>query len=111
MRIGCTEELYATNSLDAVVAVQYASLVNYNRNRCAKCGAEGQMLTAETAATICQCSRRVIYRWIEEGSLHFVELADRSVMVCGRSLNEKMEDLESSTASLSASNDQFQTRC
>lgn len=111
MRMGCTEELYATNYLDAVVAGQYDSRVSYDRDTCAQCGAEGPMLTAEKAATICQCSRRVIYRWIEEGSLHFVELTDRSIMVCGHSLNEKMEDLESSTAFLSASNDQFQTRC
>jgi hypothetical protein len=34
------------------------------------------MITAEKAAAICQCSRRLIYRRIDEGSLHFRELPD-----------------------------------
>ena len=51
------------------------------------------MLTAERAATLCQCSRRKIYHWIEEGHLHFVELADGTVLVCGKTLAKKIEDV------------------
>jgi len=67
---------------------------------CADCNAGGQMVTAEKAATICQCSRRLIYRWIEEGSLHFRELPDGAVLVCGVTLAAKLEQLEDATGYL-----------
>ena len=68
---------------------------------CADCEAGGQMVTAEKAAIICQCSRRLIYRWIEEGSLHFRELPDGSVLVCGVTLTAKLEQLDDATGYLS----------
>jgi hypothetical protein len=67
---------------------------------CAECEAGGQMIPAEKAAIICQCSRRLIYRWIEEGSLHFRELPDGAVLVCGVTLATKLEQLEESTGYL-----------
>ncbi|MEP7340243.1 MAG: hypothetical protein ABI977_21100 [Acidobacteriota bacterium] len=70
-------------------------------NHCADCNAGGQMITAEKAAAICQCSRRLIYRWIDDGSLHFRELPDGSVLVCGVTLTAKLEQLEDATGFLS----------
>jgi hypothetical protein len=63
---------------------------------CPTCRETVVMITAEHAAVICQCSRRRIYRWIEDG-LHFVEKSDGTVFVCGRSLGEKLELLNSFT--------------
>jgi len=68
---------------------------------CPICGEEVSMIVAEKAATVCQCSRRKIYRWIEEGDLHFFEGPDGEVLVCGRSLSRKMDELESTTDKLS----------
>lgn len=70
-------------------------------NHCPDCNLGGQMITAEKAATICQCSRRLIYRWVEEGSLHFRELPDGTVLVCGVRLAAKLEQLEDATGYLS----------
>jgi len=68
---------------------------------CLICGEEVKMIAAEKAATVCQCSRRMIYRWIEEGDLHFFEMPDGEVMVCGRSLSQKMDELDYRTDRLS----------
>jgi hypothetical protein len=68
--------------------------------RCLICRDEVTMIEAEKAAAICQCSRRRIYRWIEDGDLHFTELASGEVLVCGRSLSKKMDELDSSTTRL-----------
>jgi hypothetical protein len=61
---------------------------------CVICGEEVKMIAAEVAAAVCKCSRRKIYRWIEEGDLHFFELSDGEVLVCGRSLSQKMDELD-----------------
>jgi predicted site-specific integrase-resolvase len=62
------------------------------------------MILAEKAATVCQCSRRRIYRWIEDGELHFIETPRGEALVCGRSLSKKMDELDSATDKLSAHN-------
>ncbi|HMV06737.1 MAG TPA: hypothetical protein PKA30_14465 [Accumulibacter sp.] len=67
---------------------------------CVGCVSEGQMISAEKAAVVCQCSRRLIYRWIEEGSLHYRELPDGTVLVCAVTLVAKMEYLEDTTGAL-----------
>lgn len=69
---------------------------------CPACVGNVGLLTAERAATVCQCSRRKIYHWIEEGHLHFVELVDGTVLVCGRTLAKKIEELNSSTDKLNS---------
>jgi len=69
---------------------------------CNLCTGNVGLITAERAAMLCQCSRRKIYHWIEEGHLHFVELTDGAVLVCGRTLAKKIEELNSSTDKLSA---------
>ncbi len=58
------------------------------------------MISAERAATLCLCSRRKIYRWIDEGDLHFKEFPDGAVLVCGRSLAKKIEELNVTTNQL-----------
>lgn len=58
------------------------------------------MVSAERAANICQCSRLKIYRWIDEGELHYVELPDGAVLVCGKTLARKIEELNSTTDKL-----------
>jgi hypothetical protein len=68
---------------------------------CRICGEDVKMIAAEKAATICHCSRRKIYRWIEERDLHFFETPDGEVLVCGRSLSRKMDELDSITDRLS----------
>jgi hypothetical protein len=65
------------------------------------CGEEVKMIAAEIAAAVCKCSRRKTYRWIEEGDLHLFEMPDGEVLVCGRSLSQKMDELDSRTNRLS----------
>lgn len=67
---------------------------------CDICGENVGMISAERAATLCLCSRRKIYRWIDEGDLHFKELPDGAVLVCGRSLAKKIEELNVTTNQL-----------
>jgi len=68
---------------------------------CDICGESVGLISAERAATLCQCSRRKIYRWIDEGDLHYKELPDGAVLVCGRSLAKKIEELSITTNQLS----------
>ena len=71
---------------------------------CHDCGEEVRMILAEKAATVCQCSRRRIYRWVEDGDLHYTEMPNGDLMVCGRSLSKKMDELDSVTNKLSTRN-------
>lgn len=73
---------------------------------CETCGQHGHrnvgMVSAERAANICQCSRLKIYRWIDEGDLHYVELPDGAVLVCGKTLAHKIEELSMNTDKLNS---------
>lgn len=40
---------------------------------CPSCRREVEMVTAERAAQVAGVSTRTIYRWIESGSVHFIE--------------------------------------
>jgi hypothetical protein len=53
---------------------------------CGGCGAESQMLTPREAALISGVSTRLIYARVEGGALHFDELPDGTLLVCGRSV-------------------------
>ena len=98
----CTGDKTALLPVPALATAPAASKTSAAPNgHCADCEAGGQMVTAEKAAIICQCSRRLIYRWIEEGSLHFRELPDGAVLVCGVTLAAKLEQLEDATGHLS----------
>lgn len=95
-RTGDETALLAQVSAPAMTANPTAPL-----DQCPECEAKGRMITAEKAATVCQCSRRLIYRWIEEGALHFREMPDGAVLVCGVTLSAKLEQLEDATGMLS----------
>jgi hypothetical protein len=44
------------------------------------------MLTTEEAMLLAGTSARAIYRWIEAGSVHYLEMAEGSVLVCPDSI-------------------------
>jgi len=95
-----TNLLFETNLMtrpvvDKMVASEIPQSYNEVPTECLICGEKVKMIAAEKAATVCQCSRRKIYRWIEEGDLHFFETLDGEVLVCGRSLSQKMDELDS----------------
>ncbi|HJZ80382.1 MAG TPA: hypothetical protein VKD91_08550 [Pyrinomonadaceae bacterium] len=101
--------LYETNwksesRVDALVTCEMDQLSIEALAACQICGEDVKMIAAEKAAAICHCSRRKIYRWIEEGDLHFFEAPDGEVLVCGRSLSRKMDELDSITDRLSERN-------
>src|SRR5215468_10738297 len=104
-----TSLLYKTNLMSdsEVDALATREMDQFNTEAlaaCRICGEDVKMIAAEKAATICHCSRRKIYRWVEEGDLHFIETTDGEVLVCGRSLSRKMDELDSITDRLSGRN-------
>jgi len=101
-----TSPLYETDQtsdsgVDALATRKMDQLIIEAPAACRICGDDVKMIAAEKAAAICHCSRRKIYRWIEEGYLHFFETPDGDVLVCGRSLSLKMDELDSITDRLS----------
>jgi len=53
---------------------------------CDPCGAESLMLTPDAAAGLAGVTTRAIYTRVERGALHFCELPDGTLLVCGPSL-------------------------
>lgn len=93
-----TNLLYETNlmtnpGMDIMANSGIPESFNEVPTECLICREEVKMIAAEIAATVCKCSRRKIYRWIEDGDLHFFEMPDGEVLVCGRSLSQKMDEL------------------
>ena len=56
---------------------------------CGPCGAEVLMLTPEEAAALAESSARDIYRRVETGELHSIEMDDGGLRVCVNSLGEQ----------------------
>jgi hypothetical protein len=56
---------------------------------CEFCGAEVEMVTPEKAAAIIGVPAREIYRGIENGSIHFLEANDGTVLICTRTDNSQ----------------------
>ena len=54
--------------------------------RCTLCGGGVPMTTPERAAAVAPVSTRQIYRWVEAGTLHFVETPGKALLVCPASL-------------------------
>jgi hypothetical protein len=54
--------------------------------RCPVCRRKVEMVIPEEAARRCQVSPRTMYRWLESGRVHFVELSDAEVLVCLNSI-------------------------
>jgi len=44
------------------------------------------MLTPDQAATLANVSSRTIYRRVEAGEMHYLETADRHLLVCANSI-------------------------
>lgn len=53
---------------------------------CSACGHEVRMITIDQAATLTQISSLEVYREVEAGTLHFLETANGSVLICLNSL-------------------------
>jgi excisionase family DNA binding protein len=53
---------------------------------CFECGVEAQMLKPEEAARLARVSQRIIYRWVEEGRMHFTETPAEGLCICLNSL-------------------------
>lgn len=54
--------------------------------RCPACNCEVNMLPIELAARAAVVSPRTLYRWVEQGRVHFRELSDGTVLICENSL-------------------------
>ena len=54
----------------------------------------------ERAAQLSRCTPRQLYRWVEQGRLHFCELADGGVAICGQTLIAQLNELETDTLQL-----------
>jgi excisionase family DNA binding protein len=53
---------------------------------CKACAVEATFLTAEEAAAAAGVTTRVIYRWLEEGRIHFSETPEGATLICLNSL-------------------------
>lgn len=53
---------------------------------CQECRDSVQMLAPEHASKLSNVSTRTIYRWVEDGSLHFRETEDAGLLICFASL-------------------------
>jgi len=49
---------------------------------CGACPTNVSMLTLREAADQARVSQRTVYRWVDEGLIHFTETADGSLFVC-----------------------------
>ena len=56
------------------------------RRWCEDCGAEVDMVTAEQGACLAGVTPRIVYRWLEAASVHFLEGRDGSVLICTPSI-------------------------
>lgn len=53
---------------------------------CTACSSAVQSVTPQEAAALAGVRTRAIYRWVEAGQLHFIEMAEHSPLVCLDSL-------------------------
>ena len=56
---------------------------------CAACGRQVRMVTPDEAASILRVSSRLIYRRVEDDSLHFMETAEGRLLICSNSLGNE----------------------
>jgi hypothetical protein len=55
---------------------------------CARCGREVSMLSVALTAGLKGVPERTVYRWVEAGSVHFLERPDGAILICPESLPE-----------------------
>jgi len=53
---------------------------------CSRCTESSGMITADEAAALQGVSTRVIYRWLEDGAIHFIETAKGELFICLKTL-------------------------
>ena len=53
---------------------------------CPICAREAEFVTPQEAAAIASVTARTIYRWLENGKLHFLEMPGGELLVCAQSL-------------------------
>lgn len=61
---------------------------NFVNAFCVDCGRKTGFLTPEAAAGIIDSDTREVYRRIESGELHYIEVGGVTLMVCARSLGK-----------------------
>lgn len=54
------------------------------QRKCSECSETSGLITPHEAAAIRGVSTRVIYRWLEDRSIHFVETDDGELFICLR---------------------------
>jgi hypothetical protein len=78
-----------TRHIEISVERHAVSILRPNREgillHCEKCGTKAVMLPVETAAAITGTTPRMLYRWMEEEKLHFIESTDGTVLLCAES--------------------------
>jgi excisionase family DNA binding protein len=58
---------------------------------CIQCSSPVQLITPEEAAVRTGVDTRTVYRWVEAGKLHFIELATQTPLICINSLLKATE--------------------
>lgn len=58
---------------------------------CKECRSEVQLITPDQAAAMMNISSRIVYRWIEEAKLHFIEEPGQSIWICADSITTMKE--------------------
>ena len=93
-----TDDLFATNVFDTPLVNPNYALPQVAPRHCPQCSTG--MLMLERAAQLSRCTPRQLYRWVEEGRLHFCELADGGMAICGQTLIAQINELETDTSQL-----------
>ena len=57
------------------------------------------MVTPDEAAALCSVSTRVIYRYLEDGAMHFIETAKGELFICLRTLLANTKNAENRSTS------------
>jgi len=60
---------------------------------CRQCAEQIWMLTPEAAAVLVGVSTRAIYHWMETDEIHFSDPPGGPLLVCPRSLNRALENI------------------
>ncbi len=84
-----TEITIETEKLLVVTSRKSATLAT-----CSSCAGQVKMVTAAEAAILTGIGTRSVYRWIEEGRVHFLEPSDGLLLVCLNSLYHSMASRE-----------------
>ncbi|MFN7929577.1 MAG: hypothetical protein U0Y68_16850 [Blastocatellia bacterium] len=56
------------------------------RPRCSQCSGAETMLTPGEAARLAGVSQRIVFRWLDQGEIHFCETPEGDVYLCAACL-------------------------